>query len=143
MTDLIKREDAIEVMEHIMFHDKRYLHLNYRERRTALVDAITMIKKIPSVEAVSWSVADKIGEERERLEERVSELEERLEWIPCSERLPKHGDDVLVTYSDGEVSIVMGARSKYWMKWGAMENSNLILPIAWMPLPKPYKGDSK
>lgn len=65
------------------------------------------------------------------------------EWIPCSERLPEHGDDVLVTYSDGEVSIVMGARSKYWMKWKARENSNLIFPIAWMPLPKPYREDGE
>ena len=67
------------------------------------------------------------------------------EWIPCSERLPKHGDDILVTYSDGEVSIIRGARSKNWMKWEALENSNLILPIAWMPLPMPYRegGESE
>lgn len=63
------------------------------------------------------------------------------EWIPCSERLPKTGDSVLVTYSDGEVSIVWGARPKAWVRY--IESNNLIYPIAWMPLPKPHEEDGE
>lgn len=62
-------------------------------------------------------------------------------WIPCSERLPKTGDSVLVTYSDGEVSIIWSARPKAWVRY--IESNNLIYPIAWMLLPKPYKGAVK
>lgn len=63
------------------------------------------------------------------------------EWIPCSERLPKTGDSVLVTYSDGEVDIIWSARPKAWITYS--ESNNLIYPIAWMLLPKPYKGAVK
>lgn len=63
------------------------------------------------------------------------------EWIPCSERLPKTGDSILVTYSDGEVGIVWYARPEVW---GAYEKAtNLIFPIAWMLLPEPYKKDGE
>ena len=62
-------------------------------------------------------------------------------WIPCSERLPRTGDDLLVTYSDGEVDIILSARPKAWVKY--IESNNLIYPIAWMLLPKPYKGAVK
>lgn len=62
-------------------------------------------------------------------------------WIPCSEKLPKTGDSVLVTYSDGEVAIIWSARPKAWVRY--IESNNLIYPIAWMLLPKPYKGAVK
>lgn len=110
MTDLIKREDAIELCAEAQGKASTKSELKGISR------IWKGLRKLPLAEA---------------------------DWIPCSERLPKHGDDILVTYSDGEVSIVRGARSKYWMKWGAMEDSNLILPIAWMPLPKPYRKDDE
>lgn len=55
-------------------------------------------------------------------------------WIPCSERVPKwreHIDDmVLVCYADGSV------RFNTFMNWRWVQGE----PIAWMPLPKPWKG---
>lgn len=74
--------------------------------------------------------------------ETVKELDKKsaeAKWIPCSERLPKTGDSVLVTYSDGEVSIIWSARPKAWVRY--IESNNLIYPIAWMPLPKPYREE--
>ena len=56
------------------------------------------------------------------------------EWIPCNERVPKwkeHTDDmVLVCYADGSV------RFNTFMNWQWVQGE----PIAWMPLPKPWKG---
>ena len=63
-------------------------------------------------------------------------------WIPVSEKLPRTGDDIFVTFSDGEVDIIIGARPKAWVKYE--EANNLIFPVAWMPLPEPYKdGDNE
>lgn len=58
------------------------------------------------------------------------------QWIPCSERLPNkadHTDDmVLVCYRNGSV------RFNTYMNGWAQGN-----PVAWMPLPEPYKEDDK
>lgn len=104
------------------------------------------IKAIPSAEAVPWGVADKIGEDRERLEERVSELEERLEWIPCSERLPSEGEQIIISVCDD------GGDTPYWYtaagwrceKYWISDNDYVIgVVTAWMPLPKPYREDGE
>ena len=62
-------------------------------------------------------------------------------WIPVSEKPPETGDSILVTYSDGEVGIVWSARPKVWGKYE--KANNLIFPVAWMPLPQPYKAESE
>ena len=71
------------------------------------------------------------------MDEIIDLLSADSEWIPCSERLPKTGDSILVTYSDGEVDIIWSARPKAWVTYS--ERNNLIYPLAWMLLPKPYK----
>lgn len=72
-----------------------------------------------------------------------SRCEVDAKWIPCSERLPSNNDCVLVTiddgiefgkYEDGSWSIWV---CEHWDEWDA----NGI--IAWMPLPKPYKGEAE
>ena len=63
------------------------------------------------------------------------------EWIPVSEKPPETGDSILVTYSDGEVGIVWSARPKVWGKYE--KANNLIFPVAWMPLPEPYREDGE
>lgn len=73
--------------------------------------------------------------------EQMPSTEPKMKWIPCSERLPKTGDSVLVTYSDGEVNIIWSARPKAWVKYE--EANNLIFPVAWMPLPNPYREDGE
>lgn len=72
------------------------------------------------------------------------------QWIPCSERLPELGKDVLATlfHANGELGIVMVKRTTsfnpgdtYWEDWTneySWENENVL---AWMPLPDCYKGE--
>lgn len=59
---------------------------------------------------------------------------ERPQWIPCSERLPSdaiHVDDmVLVCYENGSIRFNSFMDGK-WVQGN---------PIAWMPLPEPYKS---
>ena len=99
--------------------------------------------KIDQVGVLEQQLAELRGDYETLKKAYEQALSAKTDWIPCSEGLPKHGDDILVTYSDEEVSIIRGARSKYWVKWEAQKNSNLILPIAWMPLPKPYREDGE
>ena len=59
-------------------------------------------------------------------------------WIPCSERLPDVDVEVLATVDWSDVRIA-------WLKkGGTWETDEYILGndeiLAWMPLPKPYKG---
>ena len=70
------------------------------------------------------------------------------EWIPCSERLPNENGDYLVTLENGVVKILGYSTTQrttypkgfYHIKdgfsWRQMQNP----VVAWMPLPKPWKG---
>ena len=64
-------------------------------------------------------------------------------WIPCSERLPEKGEVVLITNGKGNVRCgqyrsehdVRDETHYWWWKGKTVETV-----LAWMPLPKPYKG---
>ena len=60
------------------------------------------------------------------------------QWIPCSERLPEENGRYLVTNS------AWGAMKVDWNAWmdGAWLYPN-TKPIAWMPLPEPWKGEAE
>lgn len=74
-----------------------------------------------------------------KMAERLTELEYKeaeRQWIPCSERLPSKADHidnmVLVCYGNGSV------RFNTYMNGWVQGN-----PVAWMPLPEPYKGEQE
>lgn len=61
------------------------------------------------------------------------------EWTPCSERLPEEEGRYLITISDiGVVSSFYNKNHK--LPWGGYETECVI---AWMPLPEPYKEQTK
>ena len=60
-------------------------------------------------------------------------------YIMCG-KLPEDGEEILVTYSNGCV----GADTFIWDGFDCYLDSGLELvekAVAWMPMPKPYKGD--
>ena len=72
------------------------------------------------------------------------------EWIPVSERLPDEGKDVLLTYKNnmvvgnwenicGEVTWYANSGDGWFTAMESVDNDGI--PIAWMPLPEPYRGD--
>lgn len=66
-------------------------------------------------------------------------------WISCSERLPEENIKVLVTDEDGCIDVAY----YYYNEWS--EDPKIewwtggfrVYPIAWMPLPEPYKDFSE
>ena len=107
MSDLIRREDAIDIVK--MHH---FYALNADERAQAILD-------IPSADRPQ-------------------------EWIPCSERLPANDDWVIASILDevGDTPYRYSdfgwyfERAKCWI----IDSEQRTDVVAWMPLPKPWKG---
>ena len=71
--------------------------------------------------------------------ENESSSEKPNKWIPCSERLPKGKQQVLISLLwDNDIPEVRQGNIddiNYWKLY------NHITSIAWMPLPDPYRGE--
>ena len=61
------------------------------------------------------------------------------QWIPCSERLPKIGEKVLVSTKKTVFTQVYKGIYSDPKRW-AWENNSVKRIEAWQPLPKPWKG---
>ena len=111
-----------------------------------------LIKREDALQALVDS--DVRGHEYRQLEEAIKDIpsaDRPQEWIPCSERLPSKNGDYLVTLENGVVKILGYSTTQrttypkgfYHIKdgfsWRQMQNP----VVAWMPLPKPWKGASK
>lgn len=124
MSELISRQDAIETVGDWMVKEFGYLDLNRGER---LIDAF---EALPSAEP-------KTG------------------WIPVSERLPEEHGVYLVTFpmtlkDTMSVTILMYGKplmpnteiKKVCWYDSDSEYGDIVYDdvVAWMPMPKPYKG---
>ena len=74
--------------------------------------------------------------------EQMPSTEPKMKWIPCSERLPNVGENVLFTTDIYGGYVAEGDRradGKWWQyRWNSLLQNDEV--TAWMPLPKPYKG---
>ena len=69
---------------------------------------------------------------------------EEPQWIPCSERLPEEGREVLTCLTDwktGEQRRVVSYRIDFnmWHGYGRYNEKC----VAWMPMPEPWRGDAE
>lgn len=74
-TDLISKREAISELDEFI---KPFVGL-IGDMGAAINGAREVIKDIPPVEAIPCEVADKIGEENERLIDRIGQLEEKIQ----------------------------------------------------------------
>lgn len=73
----------------------------------------------------------------EALDFAIELLSAEDEWIPCSERLPKVGEQVLCC--DSQSRVFTSALTEIASNGMTFFGQHCKV-IAWMPLPKPYKG---
>lgn len=75
--------------------------------------------------------------------EHAPTIEPEPHWIPCSERLPAYGEDVLISIGGycnvGHIVPVNKEEQYNWYFSGWYHFPNDV--DAWMPLPEPYKED--
>ena len=124
MSDLIKREDAIKIMACEMYAEAQSQGYEVDSIEDFMPEAIAWMNDAPSADRPQG------------------------EWIPCSERLPEEDGDYLVTLENGVVKILgysTTQRTTYpkgfyhiedGFSWRQVQNP----VVAWMPLPKPWKG---
>lgn len=76
-----------------------------------------------------------------------SSSENPNKWIPIRERLPEESSLVLISCEDyylRDLNPCIGWRNgKYWNTFTAYGCKQILYPIAWMPLPEPYKAESE
>ena len=65
-------------------------------------------------------------------------IEQKSQWIPCSERLPDNDESVLISNSHGVTKAWWTGRS-----WTSIAVKNYKTVTAWMPLPEPYSEDEE
>ena len=78
-------------------------------------------------------------------------IEEGKQWIPCSERMPEQPYGCLVTVEDEEpmTGRMFETILPYFVgwdgeRWNDSEGEQCPFEvIAWMPLPEPYKAESR
>ena len=131
--ELISKTDAVA----IVLMCSRIYNLSEQEKWDKCAKSINSLSPI---DAVPCEIADKVGEENERLTDRIGQLEEQMRWIPVSERLPEVTDTVLIqdVCGDIETAEVCMEYDESLVFYGEWEYKLEEL-VAWMPLPSPYR----
>lgn len=75
------------------------------------------------------------------LVEDMPTIEPEQQWIPCSERLPKIGQSVLLSVAGMYSAEGCLREDGDWaqFRWDTIQRKDMV--DAWMPLPEPWKGE--
>ena len=78
----------------------------------------------------------------EHLEQMPSAQPEQR-WIPCSERLPEVGQDILMSVGGMYTAEGCLREDGDWeqFRWDTIQRKDMV--GAWMPLPEPYEAESE
>ena len=102
--------------------------------RLAAIDALDGEIKLKDSDDV-----DSVALYIQQVARKINELPSAQQWIPCSERMPNEGVEVLVSAWTDSIMIA-------WLEDGEWTTDEFSFEencdvIAWCPLPEPYKGE--
>ena len=145
MDDLISRQDAIDAMEQSkeQFFDRKVIIGKMQDIVRNLPSAqpeITLESAIDYLHNIGWL---------QEHDKALSSAQPEQRWIPCSERLPKNHERVLLsvdpTYTgDGWVDIAYmcyGVKTAEYCFENNTKTYAVDEALAWMPLPDAYEED--
>ena len=135
---------------------KSVLGKNFCANERCIIDACEAITDAPTIEPIRldddgtlWvTVEDCDKVKRVIVDEHKSKwcktfYAEPMQWIPCSERLPKYDDWVIITILDESGDTPSKYTDFGWYLEAAscwiVDAEQRTDVVAWMPLPEPYK----
>lgn len=141
--DLISRQSAIDALEKL---SANYTAVGKREWHPHVRECQKEIECLPSAQPEQGCDECVFKPFKQFQPER-----KKGEWIPCSERLPEEGIDVLLAYEKnmvvgnwedicGDVTWYANSGDGWFTATEDVDNDGI--PIAWMPLPEPYRRKS-
>lgn len=79
-----------------------------------------------------------------KMQETKTEPKTEQRWIPCTERLPKHVENV-VAYDGLDMFVAWYVPDGLHEGWHSFDNAfdDYTPIIAWTPLPQPYKKEAE
>ena len=121
------------------------------------LESLDCISRQAAIDALHMHLMYRMGTDsnKKRLDDWINSLpsaQPEQRWIPCSERLPEDGRQVLVYARSVHYALAKydemreadGTYKKQWVTFDAWKPFYTIKEvIAWMPLPEPYKGGSE
>ena len=101
--------------------------------RQAAIDA--PFKKFDADTGVTWIPLEHI--------EQLPSAQPEQRWIPCSKRVPEEDEQVLVYLHDSPYIAWIDSNGEWNTEDFTLdkEEDREDEPIAWMPLPEPWKGE--
>lgn len=132
------REERTELIRHLKYN--RSIGADYLITDKDADEIIKALEQEPCEDAISrQSVLDMMqmrmsGKELYKAVYNLSSVTPTPKWIPCSERPPKKGQQVLVTQIVRGETIVYGTVFPF-------EKTREKYITAWMPKPKPYQPE--
>jgi len=160
MDDYISRQAAIDVLERQAKEMSRWAE-RYTEQAKGVLTAKNVIEDLPSAQPQTSMLTVECKLDDEELAKAIEEVKKaNLEliaaephWIPCEDHPPLFDfTDVLLLYHDkrcgceNDYYIVQAYTVRgQWRPTLRIEDSDMesMEPVAWMPLPEPYKEGKK
>jgi len=109
--------------------------------RQAVIDALYDWSEHSMTDAEAWHIKQVIGDIKS-----LPSAQPEPQWIPCSERLPKEEKKTYWVCTDTEYQCecrwtnnCFGFGEGEW-GWSIFDTPQYSKPIAWMPIPEPWKG---
>ena len=142
----LKKAKKIDVCEGMNCRecDRKYRHefCDTKKQYLTFDKCISIVSEVEAEYSKKGCALCYLGSPCEYQNEDVRIPDELMGWIPCSEKLPKNTDDVLVTTAYGLVIDAYLSVHKNWCFRNGTRITDLAdMPIAWMPLPSPFKPE--